>query len=236
MEKIIYKANTRGKANFGWLRANYSFSFANYYNPDRIHFGMLRVLNDDEIDGGMGFSPHPHNDMEIITIPLEGKLAHKDSTGGVGEIKAGEVQVMSAGTGVTHSEYNGSHNELLRLFQIWIFPKQHHVQPRYDQKKFEESGRINKFQLVVSNDGRNDSLMIHQDAFLSLGNFEKGTNISYSNFKNENGVFLMVIDGKINIDAEVLTKRDAIGITNSEKIDINIVEDSQLLIIEVPLR
>lgn len=236
MEKIIYKANTRGTANFGWLRANYSFSFANYYNPERIHFGMLRVLNDDEVDGGMGFSPHPHKDMEIITIPLEGKLAHKDSTGGAGVIEAGEVQVMSAGTGVTHSEYNGSPNELLRLFQIWIFPKEHHVQPRYDQKKFDLEGRNNKFQLVVSNDGRSDSLMIHQDAFLSLGNFTKAQKINYSPYKKENGIFLMIIDGKVKIENEILTKRDAVGITNAEKIEFSFIEDTQLLIIEVPLR
>lgn len=236
MEKIIYKANTRGTANFGWLRANYSFSFANYYNPERIHFGMLRVLNDDEIDGGMGFSPHPHKDMEIITIPLEGKLAHKDSTGGEGLIEAGEIQVMSAGTGVTHSEYNGSPKDLLKLFQIWIFPNQHHLAPRYDQKKFEESGRQNQFQLVVSNDGRKDSLMINQNAFISLGNFERGKNISYSNFSSGNAMFIMVIDGKIKIDDETLSKRDAIGITEIDSIEIAIEENSQLLIIEVPLK
>jgi len=235
MNTIIHRAATRGKADFGWLKANYYFSFANYYEPSRIHFGMLRVVNDDYVDGGMGFSPHPHNDMEIITIPLSGSVAHKDSSGGQGVITAGEVQVMSAGSGVTHSEFNGSKTEPLTLFQIWIFPNAKGLKPRYDQKKFEEAGRKNNFQLLVSNDGRNDSLMINQDAFLSMIELEKGEIKNYKNFNSKNGIYLIVVEGEITIEGEKLNKRDAIGISDTEDFNFETNSNCKLLFIEVPM-
>lgn len=235
MNTVIHRSETRGKADFGWLKANYYFSFANYYNPSRIHFGMLRVVNDDYVDGGMGFSPHPHNDMEIITIPHSGSIAHKDSSGGQGVITAGEVQVMSAGSGVTHSEFNGSKTEPLTLFQIWIFPNAKGLKPRYDQKKFDAEKRKNNFQLLVSNDGRNDSLMINQDAFLSMIELEKGETKEYKNFIAKNGVYLIVIEGEILISGETLNKRDAIGITDIDKLTFETKSKCKLLFIEVPM-
>lgn len=235
MIKIVHRADTRGKADFGWLKANYYFSFANYYEPSRIHFGMLRVVNDDYVDGGMGFSPHPHNDMEIITIPHSGSIAHKDSSGGQGVITAGEVQVMSAGSGVTHSEFNGSKTEPLTLFQIWIFPNAKGLTPRYDQKKFDVESRKNNFQLLVSNDGRNDSLMINQNAFLSMIELEKGETKNYKNFIAKNGVYLIVVDGEITIEGETLKKRDAIGISEADEFNIETNSACKLLVIEVPM-
>lgn len=235
MKKIVHRADSRGKADFGWLKANYYFSFANYYDPSRIHFGMLRVVNDDYVDGGMGFSPHPHNDMEIITIPHSGKIAHKDSTGANGIISAGEVQVMSAGSGVTHSEFNASEKDPLTLFQIWIFPNARGLQPRYDQKKFDESGRKDEFQLLVSNDGRNNSLMIHQDAFLSMIELRSGERRRYSNYMDKNGVYLIVVEGSIQLDGELLVKRDAIGISEAKEFEFESSSDCKLLFIEVPM-
>jgi redox-sensitive bicupin YhaK (pirin superfamily) len=235
MNKVIHRAETRGKADFGWLKANYYFSFANYYDPSRIHFGQLRVVNDDHVDGGMGFSPHPHNDMEIITIPQSGSVAHRDSSGGQGVITAGEVQVMSAGSGVTHSEFNGSKTEALKLFQIWIFPHEKGLKPRYDQKKFDEAGRKNNFQLLVSNDGRNESLMIHQDAFLSMIELEKGETKNYKNYLPKNGVFLIVVEGEITIDGEKLKRRDAIGISGVDEFNFETNSTCKLLFIEVPM-
>jgi redox-sensitive bicupin YhaK (pirin superfamily) len=235
MNTIIHRAPTRGKADFGWLKANYYFSFANYYDPSRIHFGMLRVVNDDYVDGGMGFSPHPHNDMEIITIPHSGSIAHKDSSGGQGVITAGEVQVMSAGSGVTHSEFNGSKTEPLTLFQIWIFPNAKGLKPRYDQKKFDVEKRKNNFQLLVSNDGRNDSLMINQDAFLSMIELEAGEAKTYKNYLSKNGVYLIVVEGEITLSGEKLKRRDAIGITEAEEFHFETISKCKLLFIEVPM-
>lgn len=235
MKTIVHRAETRGKADFGWLKANYYFSFANYYDPSRIHFGMLRVVNDDYVEGGMGFSPHPHNDMEIITIPHSGKLAHKDSTGGEGIITAGEVQVMSAGTGVTHSEFNGSKTESLTLFQIWIFPRAKGFVPRYDQKKFDVAERKNNLQLLVSNDSRNGSLMINQDAFLSMIELDEAKEFKYENYFSGNGVYLIVIDGEIKMDKEVLHKRDAIGISETNEFTLKTNKNSKLLFIEIPM-
>ena len=235
MKSVIHRAEKRGKADFGWLKANYYFSFANYYDPSRIHFGMLRVVNDDYVDGGMGFSPHPHNDMEIITIPHSGSIAHKDSSGGQGVITAGEVQVMSAGSGVTHSEFNGSKTESLTLFQIWIFPNAKGLKPRYDQKKFDVEKRKNNFQLLVSNDGRNDSLMINQDAFLSMIELEKGETKEYLNFIAKNGVYLIVVEGEILISGEALNKRDAIGISGINKFTFETKSKCKLLFIEVQM-
>lgn len=235
MKSILHKAIKRGKTDYGWLKANYYFSFAQYYNPENLHFGLLRVLNDDFIAPGMGFDTHPHENMEIITIPLSGSLAHKDSTGGTGIITPGEVQVMSAGSGVEHSEYNNSTTDPLTLFQIWIFPKLRNIQPRYDQKRFEPASRAEQFQLIVSPLKSKESLWINQETYLSLGNFSKGKKIDYSLYINQNGVYLVLIKGKIKVGDEELNTRDAIGICITDKFTIEILENSELLLIEVPM-
>src|SRR5689334_15416215 len=206
MKTILHKANDRGHANHGWLDAHHSFSFANWYDPTKIHFGMLRVLNDDIVQGGQGFGMHPHNDMEIITIILKGALQHKDNMGNGSVIKPGDVQVMSAGTGVMHSEFNPS-AEATNLFQLWIFPKENGIKPRYDQKTFSVDERKNKVQVVASGFQKNGELYIHQDAALSLANVEKGKSIDYTLSKNGNGAYVMVIKGGVEINGEKLSQR-----------------------------
>jgi quercetin 2,3-dioxygenase len=231
MKTKINKAAGRGKADYGWLKANYFFSFANYYNPQRMGFGALRVINDDHVAAGAGFPEHPHNNMEIITIPLEGSIAHKDSTGGNGLITVGEVQVMSAGKGIFHSEYNGSKTEDLKLFQIWIEPNAENVKPRYDQKKFDLTD--GKFNLLVSPDGRDGSMQIHQNAFLSRGSFEGGK-IEYNLYDKTNLVYLVNINGSFKINNEELTQRDSIEIAETNQFEIEVLTKSDILIIEVP--
>ena len=235
MVKTIHRANTRGTADFGWLKANYSFSFANYYGPSRVHFGLLRVFNDDHIAPGMGFGTHPHDNMEIVTIPLEGSLAHKDSMGSEKTISPNEVQIMSAGTGVTHSEYNHSQTEPVKLFQLWVFPKERNIQPRYDQKLFDPSERKNKWQYVVSPKHEN-ALWINQDAYFSLGNFEKEQQTIYHLNNADHGVYLMVIQGSITVAGENLERRDAIGISGINELQLKInADDTRLLLIEVQM-
>ncbi|MCX7878858.1 MAG: pirin family protein [Ignavibacteria bacterium] len=235
MKTILHKAESRGKADYGWLKANYSFSFANWYDPQRMRFGLLRVLNDDTVEPSRGFDTHPHDNMEIITIPLKGSVAHRDSTGGEGIISAGEIQVMSAGSGVYHSEFNASDTEQLNLLQIWIFPKKRNIEPRYEQKKFDTNNRKNRFQIVVSPDGRDGSLKINQDAYFSLSDMERGKSLEYIIKNNGNGIYLFVIDGKIQIGKYQLSSRDALGITGTESFRINALENSKVLIIEVPM-
>lgn len=240
MNKIIFPANERGTADYGWLKANYSFSFSNYYDSNKINFGALRVLNDDIISGGMGFGTHPHNNMEIITIPLQGSLKHKDSMHNKWiPIESGEVQVMSAGSGLMHSEMNNSVSEIINLFQIWIIPNKMDVTPRYDQKKFNASHRKNKLQVLVSSidDTTNDdsSLKIHQDALISRIDFTEEKTFSYTLKSVSHGVFVMVISGKITIENEQLTTRDAIGIYNTQTIHLKAIDTTQLLLIEVPM-
>lgn len=234
MKTIIHKAATRGHANHGWLDAHHSFSFANYHNPERMHFGVLRVLNDDVIDGGGGFGTHPHNNMEIVTIPLEGELEHKDSMGNTAVIKQNEVQIMSAGTGIYHSEYNKNHDIPINLLQIWVFPKLQNVKPRYDQKIYLPEDRINKLKVVVSpeNDG---SVDINQDAWFSLGKFEKGFSHTYEIKKSGNGVYAFVINGDVTFDEHPLSKRDAIGIWETEHFTIKADSDAEILLIDVPM-
>jgi len=233
----IFPSTERGRADFGWLQANFSFSFGNYYNPDMVQFGMLRVLNDDTIDAGMGFGTHPHANMEIITIPLEGGLRHKDSMGNEGVIGFGEVQVMSAGTGVQHSEMNASASEQAKTLQLWIFPETENVAPRYDQKSFDLAHKINTFVTVVSPQDKNDgnALWIHQQAFLNLGIFESENSVNYKINIPQNGVYLFLIEGEIEIDNKILHERDAIGIINTEDFDISIRSKSKILVIEVPM-
>ncbi len=235
MQKIIHRSESRGKSELGWLHSRFSFSFANYYDPEKMGFGLLRVLNDDIVEPATGFGTHPHDNMEIITIILDGALEHKDSMGSGSVIEKGEVQVMSAGSGITHSEKNPSADEKVNLFQLWIFPKERNIEPRYDQKQFPFAGRKNKLETVASGFKTNGSLYIHQDAAITLGNVEKGKKIIYKNFKPGNGSYLLVINGKINLSGEELKTRDAIGIWEQDEIEINALEDSDILIIEVPM-
>ncbi|MBK6274398.1 MAG: pirin family protein [Saprospirales bacterium] len=233
MNTIIHKANERGNVNHGWLKANHSFSFANYYDPKKEQFGTLRVLNDDVVEAGFGFGMHPHNNMEIVTIPLKGALKHKDSSGGEGVIKTGDVQIMSAGKGIMHSEM-ATTDEDVNLFQIWVFPKKVNIEPRYDQRFFDEKDRENKWQIVVSPNEVHNALWINQDAYFSLGNFDTITSYKLNN--ENNGVYLMVIEGEIEIDGNTLTKRDAIGITDATDFQINVLQPAKLLAIEVPMK
>lgn len=235
METKIQRADERGFADHGWLRANHSFSFANWYDPAKMHFGAIRVFNDDLIAGGKGFGAHPHDNMEIVTIPLSGAIAHKDNTGTDGIIKKGDVQIMSAGTGITHSEFNASKTEELNLFQVWIFPKLENIKPRYEQKAFDENDRLNKWQIVVSPDEKDGGVLINQDAVFSLMHATEPGLISYKNKFKGNGIYLMVIDGEVEINNEVLSKRDAIEFTEADEISIDIKQAANLLAIEVPV-
>ncbi len=238
MKTIIHKAEDRGFANHGWLQANHSFSFANYYNAEKVQFGALRVLNDDVIAPKMGFGTHPHDNMEIITIPLKGVLKHRDNMHDEWQpIVPGEVQVMSAGTGVQHSEINGSADEYLSLFQLWIIPNKQNVKPRYDQKHFESSERKNKLQILVSSidEADNSSLKIHQDAKLSRIDLSKNNSFEYHLLSDKHGVYIMNIHGEIVVNNETANTRDAIGIYDVKSFNVNANEDSQLLFIEVPM-
>jgi len=237
MTTQVYRSNERGKADFGWLDANFSFSFGSYFNKDKVQFGMLRVLNDDTIAAGMGFGTHPHENMEIITIPLEGGLKHRDSMGNEGIIGFGEVQVMSAGTGILHSEMNASANERAKTLQLWVFPEKENVAPRYDQKSFDLASKINTFVNVVSPQDKNDgnALWVHQQTFFNLGIFESGTSVNYKVNIAKNGVYLFLIEGEIEVDNQTLTERDAMGITNFEDFDIVVRQQAKILLVEVPM-
>jgi redox-sensitive bicupin YhaK (pirin superfamily) len=235
MKKIIHREADRGKADYGWLKTAYSFSFANWYEPTRMGFGVLRVINDDRVAPRTGFDTHSHRDMEIVTIVTSGTVTHKDSLRNTGTVKAGEVQVMSAGTGVAHSEYNLSENEPLSLFQIWIESKTMGIAPRYDQKSFNLEKLKKGMTLVVSPDGKDGSLKINQDAHISFGVVGKDEPLSYELFREKSGVYVFVIEGDIEIAEEKLHMRDAIGITDAERISIKGDESSKILVIEVPL-
>ena len=235
MQTTLYKASDRGSADYGWLKPNYYFSFAQYHDPTKIHFGMLRVLNDDFIAGGGQFPPHPHDNMEIVTIPLTGAVHHKDNTGGEGIIRAGDVQIMSAGSGIMHSEANASATEPLTLFQIWLFPKIKNITPRYDQRTFDLNDRINKWQTVVSPLEQDQALWINQDARLSLSTLQAGQSLAYTNGFEGNGVFLVLINGKAIVNESTLNQRDALGIRDTNQFTIQAIEDSALLAIEVPM-
>jgi len=235
MKTTLHKAADRGSADYGWLKPNYYFSFSSYHNPQKVHFGLLRVLNDDFIAGGGMFPTHPHDNMEIVTIPLSGAVKHKDSTGGAGIIKAGDVQIMSAGSGVQHSEANASATEPLTLFQIWVFPKKANIQPRYDQRSYDISDRVNKWQVVVSPKEEDAALWINQDARFSLASLAAGKSLTYDNGFTGNGVFLVVIKGAIQVGDKTLGKRDAIGISDADSFSVTASEDAELLAVEVPM-
>ena len=212
MKTVLHKSNSRGHVNFGWLDSHHTFSFGNYHNPERIQFGALRVLNDDIVSGGAGFGAHPHDNMEIISIPLKGALEHRDNTGGQSIIQAGEVQIMSAGTGITHSEKNASSSEEVNFLQVWVFPKEKNIAPRYDQREFSSVDRKNVFQPVVSPSKGNGSLWINQDAWFSLGNFKEGSTTDYTLHKKGNGIYLFVIEGSVHVGNLELSRRDGLGI------------------------
>lgn len=234
MKSIIHSADRRGHVNFGWLDSHHSFSFGNFYDPEKVHFGMLRVLNDDIVSGGSGFGTHPHDNMEIVSIPLTGALQHKDSTGRQTVINENDVQIMSAGTGIRHSEYNYDKNNATNFLQIWIIPKKRNIEPKYDQKTFDPAERVNKLQTVVAPDDDN-AVWINQDAWFSLGNFKSDFVASYSLKKPGNGVYAFVIDGNVTINDQPLFKRDAIGVWDIDKLSITAVTDAKVLLIEVPM-
>lgn len=235
MKTVLHKADTRGHADHGWLNAYHSFSFAGWYNPERVHFGALRVLNDDTVAGGNGFGMHPHDNMEIITIPLAGQIEHKDSMGNTGVISKGEVQVMSAGTGVYHSEKNKNATDLLKLLQIWVIPEKRNVTPRYDQKAFDLAAAKNKLLNIVSPIGETEGLNIHQHAWFHLGQLDKDFTTTYELKDKENGVYAFVIDGDVTINGERLNRRDGLGISGTDKLDIKADSNAELLLMEVPM-
>lgn len=232
---VLHKADTRGHADHGWLNSFHTFSFANYYDPERIHFGTLRVLNDDTVEAGMGFGTHPHDNMEIISIPLEGDLEHKDSMGNVSVIKYGDVQVMSAGAGITHSEYNRNNHKPVKFLQIWIFPNKKNVAPRYDQITLNAEDRHNKLQQILSPNADDAGVWIHQNAWFHLGKFDKGVSAEYNLKSKGNGVYSFVINGDVTICAQQLNARDGFGIWDTEKISIEADSDTEFLLMEIPM-
>ena len=235
MKKIFHASSTRGEANHGWLHAKHSFSFANYFDPKRIQFGALRVLNDDTIAPGMGFGSHPHDNMEIITIPLEGALEHKDSMDNIGVIEADEIQVMSAGTGIFHSEYNKNKDKQVKVLQLWVLPNEKNVTPRYDQKSIKELKKPNTLYPIVTPDPNGPAMWIHQDAWFHMGDFNQSTEIEYKINKAGNGVYVFLIEGSAEIAGEAIKKRDALGIWETDNFILKMASNSRVLLIEVPV-
>jgi len=233
MKTIFHKSTERGHANHGWLNSHHSFSFAHFYDPEKIHFGALRVLNDDIVQGGMGFGAHPHDNMEIISIPLSGDLEHKDSMGNSGVIRQNDVQIMSAGTGIQHSEYNKNKDKLVNFLQIWVFPKVKNIKPHYDQKTFKHEDRINKLQEIVSPNG--EGVHINQDAWFYLVDLEKGKEVKHQLHSENNGVYTFVIEGQADVNNQNLNKRDALGVWETDSISITAKDNSQILLMEVPM-
>lgn len=236
MKKTIHKSDSRGYFDHGWLKTFHTFSFAGYHDPERVRFGLLRVLNDDIVEPGMGFGTHPHDNMEIVTIPLKGELAHKDSMGHKQAIKPGEIQAMSAGSGLTHSEFNNSDSEPVNLLQIWVFPKEVDIEPRYEQKVFNTAERKNKFQAVVSPQKENGAMWINQDAYFSLAELDKDKELNYKIKHKGNGAYLFVIEGSVSAADENLGKRDGMGLEDLDNFTITANENSEILVIEVPMR
>ena len=233
---ILHKAETRGHANHGWLNSYHTFSFSGYYHPERMHFGALRVLNDDIVAPGMGFGTHPHDNMEIISIPLEGALEHKDSMGNTQVIQQGDIQVMSAGTGITHSESNKNNDQPVKFLQIWIFPNKKNVAPRYNQITLELKHRRNKLQQVLSPDINDDGVWIYQDAWFHMGNFDKNVSAEYIIKKPGNGAYFFVINGEVAVNGQHLGRRDGLGVCNYNKINIiSYSNNTEILIIDVPM-
>ena len=236
MKKTFHPSAARGEANHGWLHAKHSFSFAQFFNPERIQFGALRVLNDDVIAPGMGFGTHPHNNMEIITIPLKGALEHKDSMDNIGVVAVDEIQIMSAGTGVSHSEYNKNKDQPLNLLQLWVLPNQQNVAPRYDQKNIKSLKKTNALYPVITPNHDAAGMWIHQDAWFHLGDFNQKTTVPYSLHKQGNGVYAFMIEGRASIEGESLEKRDALGVWETEGFSITAEKNSRILLVEVPMK
>jgi redox-sensitive bicupin YhaK (pirin superfamily) len=236
METVYHASKTRGHQDHGWLKANHSFSFANWYNPERVHFGALRVLNDDFIAAGTGFGTHPHDNMEIITIPLVGDLTHQDSMGHSAVISEGDIQVISAGTGIHHSEQNNRPDSQVELLQLWLFPNQLNVTPRYDQISIRDLKKENGFYQILSPNKEDEGSWIYQNAWMHLGDFSQETKTNYTLGSPSNGVYVFVIDGSLEIDGHTLDKRDALGVWGTPNIDFNIAKNSRVLLIDVPLK
>ncbi|RFS22531.1 pirin family protein [Chitinophaga silvatica] len=235
MKKIIHRADTRGFANHGWLKSHHTFSFANYYDPNRIHFGALRVFNDDSVKGGMGFGAHPHDNMEIVSIVLDGALEHRDNTGKQEIIKKNDVQLMSAGTGVIHSEFNASKTEDVNFLQIWVIPNERNVTPRYAQKTFDPATRENSLQVIISPDRSEDNLWLHQDAWFSLGKFDAGKTLDITQKAAGIGSYLFVLNGELEVAGETLGTRDAIGLSDYDVETIKVNKSAEFLLIDVPM-
>jgi redox-sensitive bicupin YhaK (pirin superfamily) len=235
IKTILHKADTRGDANHGWLHSRHTFSFANYHHPERMNFGALRVLNDDMVEPGMGFGAHPHDNMEIISIPLEGDLEHRDSMGNISVIRHGDIQVMSAGRGITHSEYNKSSDKPVKFLQIWVFPNKRNVVPRYDQITLNPEERYNALQQILSPDPNDAGVWIHQQAWFHLGKFDKGYSTSYHLKEKGNGVYAFLLDGTMSLNGQRLNARDGLGITGIETISIQAESNAELLLMEVPI-
>lgn len=231
----LHKANTRGHANHGWLNSHHTFSFANYHNPERMNFGVLRVLNDDTVAGGKGFGNHPHDNMEIISIPLSGNLMHQDNIGTKTIIKAGDIQVMSAGTGVIHSEFNADETEEVHFLQIWLFPNKKNVIPRYQQISLNIADRHNRLQQVLSPNAEDERVWIHQDAWFSMANLDAGFETTYLLNRKENGVYVFVLKGDVTVEGQPLNGRDGLGIVDSESIRIQADSETEFLLMEVPM-
>jgi redox-sensitive bicupin YhaK (pirin superfamily) len=234
-QTILHKAETRGHANHGWLNSYHSFSFANYYNPERMHFGALRVLNDDTVDAGKGFGTHPHDNMEIISIPLEGDLEHKDSMNNVAVIKNGDIQVMSAGTGIYHSEYNKDRAHRVKFLQIWVYPDKMNVEPRYGQITLNAEDRHNKLQQILSPNPDDEGVWIHQNAWFHLGQFDKGVSADYTLKAKGNGVYIFVLSGDVKINDQLLHTRDGYGIWDTDSFTITAETGAEFLLMEVPM-
>ena len=235
MKTIYHAADSRGNANHGWLKSKHTFSFANYHNPDRMGFGALRVINDDFVIGGQGFGKHSHRDMEIISIPLSGKLGHGDNIGNNGIIETGEIQVMSAGTGITHSEMNGDDKEEVKFLQIWVIPNKMNVEPRYQQVRMDDILKPNEFNQVLSPNADDAGVWIHQDAWFSMGDFDQGVTQTYQLKDPNNGVYIFVISGKVVVNGNTLDTRDGLGVWDTKNFTMDVIDDAKVLLMEVPM-
>lgn len=235
MKTIYHAADSRGDANHGWLKSRHTFSFANYHNPERMGFGALRVINDDFVIGGQGFGKHSHRDMEIISIPLAGKLGHGDNIGNNGIIETGEIQVMSAGTGITHSEMNGDDKEDVKFLQIWVIPNKMSVAPRYQQVRMDDIMQPNEFNQVLSPNADDAGVWIHQNAWFSMGDFDKGVTQTYQLNDPNNGVYIFIISGKVNVNGNTLDTRDGLGVWDTKNFTMDVEENAKVLLMEVPM-
>ncbi|WP_394906433.1 pirin family protein [uncultured Mesonia sp.] len=236
MQYIIHPSASRGQANHGWLKSRHSFSFAHYFNPERMHFGVLRVLNDDQVAGGMGFGTHPHDNMEIISIPLKGDLEHQDSMGNVAVIKEGDVQVLSAGTGITHSEKNKNQDQEAHFLQIWLFPRQQNVKPRYDQISVKDIAVKDEFYQILSPNKEDQGVWIHQDAWFHMGDFSQGIEKEYLLKQKENGVYVFVLEGSLEVEEQQLNPRDGMGIWETNSLQVKALSEARVLLMEVPMQ